>query len=75
MGKVTFPNNYRAYKDDEVFDFYAVSLRQAWYMAYEHFDDELVDKFVTLDEYGNETSVIMDKEEEYDSVQGRRIDR
>ena len=56
-------DNYRACYEGEEFIFRAVSIRQAWYLAFEHFGDECVDYLAEIDEYGDVVDVIMDKED------------
>lgn len=72
MGKLTndeleqrCPNNYRAIFDDEEYEYYAVSVRQAFYLAFEHFGDECLDYMAEIDPEGNVVEVHIDKEENY----------
>ena len=58
-------NNYRACYEGEDYTFHAVSVRQAWYLAFQHFGDECVDYLVEIDQYGDVVDVIMDKEDVY----------
>lgn len=62
MGRIKLPDNFRATVFDEVFEFRASTDRQAWYMAYEHFDDELVDSLEEIDEHGNVVRSLLEKE-------------
>lgn len=72
MGRLTneqleekFYNNYRAIFDDEEYEYHAVSVRQAFYMAFEHFGDECLDYMAEIDQDGNVVEVHIDKEENY----------
>lgn len=72
MGKITAEelseklyNNYRAIFEDDVFEYHAVSIRQAWYLAFEHFGDECVDYLAEIDQNGDVVDVILDKEDVY----------
>lgn len=58
-------NNYRATYDGEDYEYHAVSVRQAWYMAFQHFGDECLDALVEIDQSGNVVEVHLDKEEIY----------
>lgn len=58
-------DNYRACYEGEEFTFHAVSVRQAWYLAFEHFGDECVDYLAEIDQRGDVVDVIMDKEDVY----------
>lgn len=58
-------NNYRAIFEDDVFEYHAVSIRQAWYLAFEHFGDECVDYLAEIDQNGDVVDVILDKEDVY----------
>jgi hypothetical protein len=58
-------NNYRAIFEDDVFEYHAVSVRQAWYLAFEHFGDECVDYLAEIDQNGDVVDVILDKEDVY----------
>lgn len=58
-------DNYRACYEGEEFTFHAVSVRQAWYLAFDHFGDECVDYLAEIDQYGDVVDVIMDKEDVY----------
>lgn len=71
MGKITaddlaeqFPNNYRARYDGEEYEYHAVSVRQAWYLAFQHFGDECLDYLAEIDLDGDEVCILLDKEEE-----------
>lgn len=71
MGRVSaeqldeqFFKNYRAGCDGETWDFRAESVRQAWYLAFEHFGDECLDYLAEIDRYGDVVTTLMDKEEE-----------
>lgn len=71
MGKLTsedleekYFNNYRAAYDGEDFEYHAVSIRQAWYLAFEHFGDECLDYLAEIDQDGDVVDVILDKEDE-----------
>ena len=71
MGKLTsedleekYFNNYRASYDGEEFEYHAVSVRQAWYLAFEHFGDECLDYLAEIDQDGDVVDVILDKEDE-----------
>lgn len=59
-----FWNNYRAAYDGEEYEFHAVSLRQAWYLAFQHFGDECLDYLAEIDQNGDIVDVILDKEED-----------
>ena len=63
LGKMTFQNNYRATLDGEEYDFHAVSDRQAWYLAYQWADDELVDSLCEIDAQGNPVRELLEKED------------
>lgn len=72
MGRMTaedleekFHNNYRARYDGEDYEYHAVSVRQAWYLAFEHFGDECLDYLAEIDQNGDEVSVLLDKEGEF----------
>lgn len=72
MGRVSaeelneqFFNNYRAMFEDDVFEYHAASIRQAWYLAFEHFGDECVDYLAEIDQNGDVVDVILDKEDVY----------
>lgn len=56
-------DNYRARYEGEDFTFHAVSVRQAWYLAFDHFGDECVDYLAEIDQYGDVVDVIMNKED------------
>lgn len=58
-------NNYRAAYEGEEYEYHAVSIRQAWYLAFEHFGDECVDYLAEIDQDGEVVGVILDKEEMY----------
>ena len=71
MGKMTaedlaeqFPNNYRARYDGDEYEYHAVSVRQAWYLAFQHFGDECLDYLAEIDPDGDEVCILLDKEEE-----------
>jgi hypothetical protein len=71
MGKLSaseldekFYNNYRAIYEGDEYEYHAVSVRQAWYLAFEHFGDECLDYLAEIDQDGNEVNVILDKEDE-----------
>lgn len=59
-----FWNNYRAAYDGDEYEFHAVSLRQAWYLAFQHFGDECLDYLAEIDQSGDIVDVILDKEED-----------
>lgn len=59
-----YPNNYRARYDDEEYEYHAVSVRQAWYMAFQHFGDECLDYLAEIDQNGSVVDVLLDKEDE-----------
>lgn len=70
MGRITneelieaCPNNYRASFEGEEYEYYAVSVRQAWYLAFQHFGDECLTSLCEIDEYGEVVDVLLDKEE------------
>ena len=70
MGRVSaeeldeqFFNNYRAGFCGEMWEFHAVSVRQAWYLAFEHFGDECLDYLAEIDQYGDVITTLLDKEE------------
>lgn len=52
LGKVALPDNFKATKDSEEFFFRADTDRQAWYLAYEWSEGELLDTLEEIDEYG-----------------------
>ena len=56
-------DNYRACYEGEEFTFHAVSVRQAWYKAFEHFGDEWVDYLAEIDQHGTEVIILLDKED------------
>lgn len=58
-------DNYRASYDGEEYTYRAVSVRQAWYLAFQHFGDECLDTLVEIDPLGNVVEVHLDKEEIY----------
>lgn len=58
-------DNYRACYEGEAFIFHAVSVRQAWYKAFEHFGDECVDYLAEIDQDSEVVDIIMDKEDVY----------
>lgn len=58
-------NNYRARLDGEEYEYHAVSVRQAWYLALEHFGDECLDSLIEIDQKGNVVEVHLDKEDIY----------
>lgn len=55
-------NNYRAVSDGEEYEFHAVSVRQAWYLAYEYFNGEVLDYLAEIDRQGVEVNIILDQE-------------
>lgn len=57
-------NNYRARYEGEDYEYHAVSVRQAWYLAFEHFGDECLDYLAEIDQDGDEVSIFLDKEDE-----------
>lgn len=63
MGKQTIRNNYRAECCGDSAEFYAVTDRQAWYLAYEWSDGELLDSLCEIDEYGNAIRPLMEGED------------
>lgn len=71
MGRITsedmaekFYNNYRARYGEEEYEYHAVSVRQAWYLAFSHFDDECLDYLAEIDQDGDEVTILLDKEDE-----------
>lgn len=56
-------DNYRAVYEGGEFTYHAISIRQAWYLAFEHFGDECVDYLAEIDQDGEIVEVIMDKED------------
>lgn len=58
-------SNYRATFEGEEYEYHAVSVKQAWYLAFEHFGDECVDSLVEIDQNGTVVEVYLDKEEIY----------
>ena len=62
MGKIKIPDNYRAVLDGEEYTFHAETDRQAWFLAYQWADDELVDSLCEIDEQGNEVRELLEKE-------------
>lgn len=72
MGRLTneqleekFYNNYRAIFDGDEYEYHAVSVRQAFYMAFEHFGDECLDFMAEIDRNGEIVEIHLDKEENY----------
>lgn len=59
MGKVEIKDNYRASLDGEEYTFNALTDRQAWYLAYEWSEGELLDTLEEIDEYGNTVRVLL----------------
>lgn len=57
-------NNYRAVFDGDEYEFHAVSVRQAFYLAFEHFGDECLDALMEIDQAGDVVEVHLDKEDE-----------
>lgn len=71
MGRITskdmaekFYNNYRARYEEEEYEYHAVSVRQAWYLAFAHFGDECLDYLAEIDQDGDEVTILLDKEDE-----------
>ena len=71
MGRITsedmaeqFYNNYRARYEEEEYEYHAVSVRQAWYLACAHFGDECLDYLAEIDQDGDEVTILLDKEDE-----------
>ena len=71
MGRITsedmaekFYNNYRARYEEEEYEYRAVSVRQAWYLAFQHFGDECLDYLAEIDQDGDEVTILLDKEDE-----------
>lgn len=62
LGKVAFQDNYRATLDGEEYTFYAVTDRQAWYLAYQWADGELVDSLCEIDAQGNAIRELLEEE-------------
>lgn len=60
MGKVAITDNYRMVIDGEEHTFYATTDRQAWYLAYEQADGELIDLLEEIDCYGNSIRLLTD---------------
>lgn len=58
-------DNYLARYEGEDFTYRAVSVRQAWYLAFQHFGDECIDYLAEIDEQGEVVDVILDKEDVY----------
>lgn len=58
-------NNYRATYEGEDYEYRAVSVRQAWYLAFQHFGDECLDALVEIDQNGDVVEILLDKEEIY----------
>lgn len=56
-------NNYRARCNGEETEFHAKSVRQAWYMAYDFFDNEVLDYLAEIDQNGIAVRVLLDKED------------
>lgn len=56
-------NNYRAMSGGETYEFHAVSVRQAWYLAFEHFENELLDYLAEINQNGVEMNILLDTEE------------
>lgn len=56
-------NNYRAMFCGEVFEYRAVSVRQAWYLAFQHFGDECLDYLAEIDQNGEVVYTLLDKED------------
>lgn len=61
----TLYNNYRAVFDGEEYEYHAVSVRQAFYLAFEHFGDECLDFMAEIDQNGELVEIHLDKEENY----------
>lgn len=57
-------DNYRASYDGEEYTYRAVSVRQAWYLAFQHFGDECLDYLAEIDQDGDEVTILLDKEDE-----------
>lgn len=71
MGRITsedmakkFYNNYRARYEEEEYEYHAVSVRQAWYLAFAHFGGECLDYLAEIDQDGDEVTILLDKEDE-----------
>ena len=60
-----FFNNYRATYFGEDYEYHAVSVRQAWFLAFQHFGDECLDALVEIDQNGEVVTILLDKEEIY----------
>lgn len=56
-------NNYRARCDGEEIEFRATTVRQAWYLAYDYFDNETLDYLAQIDQNGTEINILLDKED------------
>lgn len=56
-------NNYRARSGGEETEFHATTIRQAWYLAFDFFDNEALDYLAEIDQHGNEVNILLDKED------------
>ena len=56
-------NNYRARCAGEEIEFRATTVRQAWYLAYDYFDNETLDYLAQIDQNGTEINILLDKED------------
>ena len=63
MGKIEFFDNYKAVSAGDEYTLNAVSDRQAWYMAYEWTDGELLDALYEIDKYGAPVRTLMEEDE------------
>lgn len=63
MGKIKIENNYRVKIDGLETDFYAVSVRQAWYTAYELSSGEMIQALYQIDNQGNIVDCLMEEED------------
>ena len=66
VGKVSLPDNFQATKDGESYCFRAQSDRQAWYLAYEWSDGELLDSLCEIDEIGNPVQLLLEEEKSHE---------
>lgn len=61
MGKISLPDNFKAVLDDEVYCFRADTDRQAWFLAYQWSEGELLDSLEEINEYGQAVRTLMEK--------------
>lgn len=54
-------DNYLAIFEGEEYRYHAVSVRQAWFMAFEHFGDECIDELYEVDSTGAIVDVLLER--------------